>query len=480
MPLGKPYLVAPLAVVALAAIGFAIFLRSQPPPPSPQLPTLLTGKDPMVVALVEQTLNRVAANPRHPGKWMRLGYVYEANDMDSLALECYENALAMDDAQPQWWYRLARIKMQLGDRPGVVEAAQRVIGLGAAYAPVHWRLGFLHLEQDAHEQARRQFERAVDLDADDPAGKWGLARVWLQTGQPEKAAEMLAAQVQVHPDDAYSLLLLGTAYRQLGHWEKATFHLERGLGGGPEFRDPWDERLKPYRAGLPHKVFDAIALIDAGELAEAAALLEELRRHHPDDLTVLNNLAAVYVARKQLQRALQLFDSALQTHPDNAYLHLNAASVYQQLNQPSQAVGHLDHVIALDPQLGDALRKKGKLLTVMGNHEAAVAAYELALENEPHDASLLVSLGLSRLELEQWESGLTSFLRAAALDSTLAQTHVGIAVAARNLGFFGEAEAALVRAAVLSPKAAKIQSMLAQIRKLAAAKGGQERPVEQD
>ena len=434
----------------------------------------------MVVALVEKALVRVATDPGKPEPWMHLGYVYEANDLDSLARECYENAVAMDDARPKWWYRLARIKMQLGDRPGAVDAAHRVIGLQADYAPVHWRLGFLHLEQNELEEARRQFERAVDLDANDPAGRWGLARVWLQAGQPEKTAELLAAFVQVHPADAYSHLLLGTAYRQLTKREKAAFHLERGLGGGPEFRDPWDEGLKPYRAGLPHKVFDAIALIDAGELAEAADLLQELARHYPDDLTVLNNLAAVYVARKQLQRALQLFDGALQTHPDNAYLHLNAASVYQQLNQPSQAIEHLDPVIGLDPRLGDALRKKGDLLTSMGKHEAAAAAYETALENEPHDASLLVSLGLARLELKQWEAGLTSFRRAVALDSTLAQSHVGIAVAARNLGFFGEAEAALVRAATLGPKATKIQSMLAQIRKLAAAKEGKNRPVEQD
>ena len=434
----------------------------------------------MVVALAKKTLDRVAADPGDSGSWMRLGYVYEANNLDSLALECYENAVAMDDTRPQWWYRLARIKMQLGDRPGVLEAAQRVIELQAGYGPVHWRLGFLHLEQDALELARRQFERAVDLDANDPAGKWGLARVWLQAGQPEKAAQMLAARVQMHPDDAYSHLLLGTAYRQLGQWEKARFHLEQGQGGEPEFRDPWDEGLQPYRAGLPHKIFAAIALVDAGELEEAAALLEELRRHHPDDLTVLNNLAAVYVARNQLRRALKLFDGALQTHPDNAYLHLNAASVYQKLNQLPQAVGHLDHVIGLDPQLGNALRKKGNLLTSMGKHEAAAAAYETALENDPHDVSLVVSLGLVRLELEHWEAGLNSFRRAAALDSTLGQTHLGIAVAARNLGFFGEAETALVRAAALNRQSHKIQSMLEQIRKLAAASAGQNGLVEAD
>jgi tetratricopeptide (TPR) repeat protein len=434
----------------------------------------------MVVALVEKVLDRVAADPGHPESWMRLGYVYEANDLDSLALECYEHAVGMDDARPTWWYRLARIKMQLGDRPGVVEAAERVIELQEDYAPVHWRLGFLHLEQNGLEQARRQFERAVDIDANDPAGKWGLARVWLQSGQPEKTVALLAEFVRARPDYAYSHLLLGTAYRQLEQWEKAKFHLQRGLRSEPQFQDPWDERLQPYRAGLPHKILDAIAQVDAGELVEAAAVLEALRHHHPEDLTVLNNLAAVYVARKQPKKALQLFKAALRFHPDNAYLHLNAASVYQKLDQPSQAVEHLDTVIALDPRLGNALRKKGHLLTFMGNHEAAAVAYAAAVENEPHDASLFVSLGLARLELEQWQDGLTSFRRAAALDSTLGQPHLGIAVAARNLGNLGEAEAALVRAATLNPKAAKIQSMLAQIRQLAAASGGQSRPDEAD
>ena len=468
MPFSKVPSVKVIAA-GIVAVGLMIALWRlilPPSPKAPSLPAVLAGKDPMVMDLVGKTIARIEADPDNPHSWMALGYVYEANDLDSLALACYRTALSLDDAPPKWWYRLARIRMQLGDRPGAVEAVNKVIALGATYGPAHWRLGYIYLEQNELERAQQQFEHAMAVDAQDAAGPWGLARVWLQKEEPRRALAVLEEMPKESRDRPYSHLLLGTAYRRLGRLEEARKHLDQELERQPQYRDLWDEELKPYRAGLPHKIFEAVAMIEDGDMHDATGLLEELQRNHPDDLTVLNNLAGVYVSQKRFREALRLFNSALRNHPHNAYLHLNAASVYRKLKQPARAVQHLDRVIALDPRLGGAIQQKGEILTSVGNHPEAAGAYQQAIELEPRDAALHVGLGLARLELEQWADGLASFQQAVELDSTLVRAHLGTAVAAKNLRQLAEAETALLAAQALIPSSTKIQAMLAQIREL--------------
>ena len=105
-----------------------------------------------------------------------------------LALESYQKALSLDGTRPKAWYRVAKIKMIMGDRVGAMAAAQRVVELAPDFAPVRWRLGLWQLEGGHLEQAQASFERAIALDAGDPAGWWGLARVLLQEQLPEQAA----------------------------------------------------------------------------------------------------------------------------------------------------------------------------------------------------------------------------------------------------------------------------------------------------
>ena len=239
---GKTRFIALFIAVATVAVGTFALWRSRPSDLA--LPTVLQGKEPSLVARVEETLKAVSADPGEPELWTRLGYIYEANLLIALALESYQKTLALDATQPKVWYRVAKIKMTIGDRLGAMAAAQRVVELAPDFAPVRWRLGLWQLEEGHLEKAKASFERAIALDAGNPAGLWGLARVLLQEQHPEHAAVVLQRMVQERPDDAYAHLLLGTAYRQLGRWQEAQLELERGAGGAPVWpQDAWDEEV---------------------------------------------------------------------------------------------------------------------------------------------------------------------------------------------------------------------------------------------
>ena len=458
--------------IAVATAAVSIFVLWRPHSADLTIPAILQGKEPSVVARVEETLKAVSANPDEPELWRRLGYVYEANLLLALALESYHKSLSIDAAQPKAWYRAAKIKMSMGDRVGAIAAAQRVVELAPDFAPIRWRLGFWHLEQGHLEQAQTSFERAVTLDAEDPAGWWGLARVLLQNQQPQQAAAMLEGRLEKWPDDAYAHLLLGTAYRHLGRWQEARVALQRGAGGAPVWRrDAWDEEVIQYKAGLEVELGKVRRLFERGQLDKAIVMLEKLRRQYPDDLTVLSNLGTAYVEQRRPRQALEVCRTALRSHPEDVHLHFNLALAYIDLKNSTQALKHLDRVIALDPTMGEAYEKKGTMLANMGQYGAAADVFEQALQYDPHNPLRLLPLGLVQCELEQWDAGLANLQRAVALDSTLTQAFVGIGIANQKLGALDEAEAAFERAAALNPAYPRIKILLEKVRQLKTRKG---------
>ena len=460
-----------ILLLAAAAIAAAFFLLPNARSGDFDLPAGLEGRDPAIVALVEKNLEAVAADPGDAGLWVRLGYVYEANDLDSLALESYRKALSLDPDRPRWWYRLARVEMRLGGRTAAQEAIGRAAALESNYAPLHWRQGFWHLDQGALDAARRSFERAIAVDPGDPAGRWGLARVLLQQDKPGQAVQVLEALAGTGTDYAYTHLLRGTAYRRLGRWEEAGAELRRGAGGGPVFRDEWDEAIEPYRTGLLAEFTRAARLVDAGRLDAARVLLQKLRRRYPDHAGVLKKLGVVLQKQRLHEEALEAFKAAARRRPEDVDLQLTVASLYAGLKDPAAALEHLDRALALDPERQGAYEGKGAVLATMGRYQEAIEAFEQGLGCGPHNSSLLLRLGRSQSRVGSWEEALASFQRAAELDPTLAPALTGIGEAARHLGDLDEAEAALERAAVLDPGSRGIASLLEEVRQLQAAEG---------
>ena len=471
MRLGKVHYALPLVAAAVVASTVLLLSCAQPASRPLSVPGILKGHDPGVVALVEKTLRQVSENRGDPRLWMRLGKVYEANALDSLALDSYQRALAIDASHPKGWYRVARIKTRLGDQAGAIAAAQRVVELEPGYAPVHWRLGLWYLDQTRLERAQASCKRAIELNPEDPAGWWALGRVYLQGNQPRRAAMLLERFLRKSPDDGYARLLLGTAYRRLGRWQEAGAELERGAGVKPLWRDRWDAELAPYTRGLKAEFARASQLVAAGRLEAALPLLRDLHRRHPNSLAVLNRIGEVYRKKKNYTRALEILETGLTRFPHNAKLHGNIAGLHIELQNPSRALDHLDRALALDPALITAYRAKGMVLADMHQDRAAAAVFAQGLRFSPHDTFLLLLLGQVQCRLKEWEAGIGNLQRAVELDSTFARAFVEIGRAKKELGIFDEAEVALERAAALNPGSRKIEVLLEQVRRLKSSKG---------
>ncbi len=454
-----------MKILAIAGVFAFVISCTQPESPRAVFPSILHGKDPSLVAWVRKSIEAANREPEKSESWLELGYIYEANSLDSLAVVTYDLAIAVNPTNARAWYRIFVVSHRQRDQERADEANSRLLELAPDYAPLHIRSGYWHLDLGRSSEAGSSFQRAVELDSGNPGGHWGLARIMMLENEPDKASELLESLLRRRPDDPYSYQLLGTAYRQAGRWQEAQRVLANRESAGKVWPDPWHEEVQPYETGLQVELKRVRAYLAQGAPRVAIVTLDHLRKVHPESIIVLKMLGKTLGQTEQWERALDVFSQAQSKAPDDAELFQGIASVYFGMGDVDKAMSQLELALAIDSTLASAHAGRGSILMLRRQLPQAALAFQMAARFEPDDPSHLVQLGMVQCDLKQWGEGRTSFMSAVAIDSTLYEGYLGWAVAERNMGNLRAAEQALLRAEALKPESETVKSLLQTVRR---------------
>ncbi|HET9404972.1 MAG TPA: tetratricopeptide repeat protein [Burkholderiales bacterium] len=159
---------------------------------------------------------------------------------------------------------------------------------------------------------------------------------------------------------------------------------------------------------------DALALHEQGDLERAECLYKEALALAPERPSVMNNLAAVYVASGKLAEAMALCRKLLQVNPRDEVALLNQGSCQLKSGSAGEALASYDGALQIRPDYADALSGRGGALLGLGRLEEALASCERALAVEPDHAETLNNRGHVLLKLRRPEEALASFERALA------------------------------------------------------------------
>jgi tetratricopeptide (TPR) repeat protein len=139
-----------------------------------------------------------------------------------------------------------------------------------------------------------------------------------------------------------------------------------------------DDAVTFYNAGT--------ALLDAGRLEDALALLERARDADPSFPETWNNLGRTELARGDFDAARRAFERGVELAPDHAILHLNLAAATSRAGDAPRTRVLLERAIALDPLLVAAYGPLAELEMRAGNVERAVALLRRRVELTPDSA----------------------------------------------------------------------------------------------
>ena len=205
-------------------------------------------------------------------------------------------------------------------------------------------LGMACMMGDRFDEAEKAFNRALEIDPDAAGVLLQRARLLAVRGEKERSLADIDKAIDIAPEDASARVLRARVHQQAGDTEKALADLETVLRDDPN---------------LP-AALELRGLI-AAEQGDYDAAIRDFRRlvaKNPDDPVLVTQLGTLYLAAKQPREAIRRFTRALEI---------------DEKNFPSRR-GRSDAEISI------------------GDHKAARADLEKALELRPDDTGVLNNL----------------------------------------------------------------------------------------
>lgn len=182
--------------------------------------------------------------------------------------------------------------------------------------------------------------------------------------------------------------------------------------GGTRQRDPaqlWQTAVGAYQRGNPgkarralkplleHPAADANTFLLAGlaeaqleELPRAVQLLEKAAKKSPEITEAWLSLGNVLHAQGRMDEASNAFKEAARRAPGNAQAWNNLGVVNEDMGRTRDALDYYNRALEIEPDFGNALRRRAPVLGRLRWFEAAREAYQDLLRRYPGDQNLRV------------------------------------------------------------------------------------------
>ena len=206
--------------------------------------------------------------------------------------------------------------------------------------------------------------------------------------------------------------------------------------------------------------FDALHLLGVvfhqrGNHAQAIRQIDLALKRSPQNHFALNNRGIALVELKRFDEALAAFDRAIAARPDYAEAHSNRGNVLKALERFEAALSSYDRAVALRPDLADAHSNRSNVLNALKRFTEALAASDRALALRPDFAEAHSNRGNALSGLKRFAEARTACDRALALQPEFAEAHCNRGTALQELGRFEDALASFDRAIAARPEFAE-------------------------
>lgn len=119
------------------------------------------------------------------------------------------------------------------------ELFEMMIEQHPGHIPAICKLGVVQLKLQEPVQALASFQKAIELDNNNPYANRMLGFTYMQLDELEKAEKHLQRAIDLAPDDAQSYVLLGTVCYSLGNEEQAESQFKGAIAADPMPNEPY-------------------------------------------------------------------------------------------------------------------------------------------------------------------------------------------------------------------------------------------------
>jgi tetratricopeptide (TPR) repeat protein len=446
------------------------------------------GKSRQAIDLVSNALQAPGASPN-----LRLVLVqlYLGADQHPQAVQELERVIAAEPASLAHRYRLAQVLLldknidaaeaalraavaQVPDSAGAklalanfvaqyrsYDVAAAELGRLSAASPADYQLRLalaqFYTDHGKSGEAEAVYRRIIKDDGTGPNGltaRTRLASALLASNQPNAAAPLLAEVLKQNPRDNDALLARANLALTQGKADAAiadlravqrdqpnSIPLQRTLARAYLQNDDPTFAEETLRAAVESSPDDAEPLVDlarllvrTGRADQALPLLEKFTTRHPDNLTALDALFDVQMARKDFAAArhtAQLVQTVKSGEADGDFL-LGQAELAD--GKPDAARAAFERALAISPAAIEPITALVRLDLTQQHADQALARVDKLIAQFPNNALVRDLKGEALADLKRTDAAIASFREAIALSPRWAVPYGSLAAAESAAG----------------------------------------------
>jgi tetratricopeptide (TPR) repeat protein len=245
------------------------------------------------------------------------------------------------------------------------------------------------------DSAIAEFQKAIDLDPKLAAAFVDLGEVFIEKREYAAAVAPLKHALELNPKVDGGHQLLGYALLAQGYAAEAIPHLEKANE---------DSAL-------------GIALLEAGQLPEAVAVLQRALAKNPNDPDLL-----FYYGRAAGLLSKDVFDTLEARFPDSARAHQMMAQDYAGLREVPSAEREFNEALRLRPQTAGLHLDFGYLYARAQQWDKAEEQFRLETELQPGNAEAMYRLGEAQMQLGKFHEARLSLVHSDQLKHDMPET----------------------------------------------------------
>ncbi len=265
------------------------------------------------------------------------------------------------------------------DVPAARRNFDKALELQPNYLPAAYNLGMLDVAEKRPEDARKRYEAMIAKDDKNDQLYLALADLQARTGaEPKAVGETLQRAVGANPQSVPARLALIEFNLRNKDTKGALTAAQSAAAAMPN-----DPRILAATG---------VALEAAGEANQAIETFNKLVALQPQSPQPLLRLAGLYARQKDTSKAIDALRRAQKLAPNARDLVPQLAQVYLAGNQPEEALKEVRGLQKSDPKFAGGYVLEGDILTSQKKFAQAEKPYREALKLEPTADAVAIRL----------------------------------------------------------------------------------------
>jgi putative PEP-CTERM system TPR-repeat lipoprotein len=299
-------------------------------------------------------LEKAAASTDDPRTIMQLAAGYMAAGRIETAIRILD-ALKVEGAAGQRRdLLLINARLRADDRAGAIELARALADRQNKVAETQALVGGMLVAAGDRQAARQYFDRALALEPRNPASHINLGKLDLLEGNHAGAEKRFVEALRLKPGHPAAQVAMAQAALARGNRDGAVQWLENARKDNPDAVEP--------------RVLLAQYYLGRRDLPRAETLAGEAIRLSPDNASALNVLGVTLAASGRMRDGVDALSRAVDAQPGSAAARFNLARVYLANGEAEKALEAARESLKLAPQNVQAMALIAALETARGGY----------------------------------------------------------------------------------------------------------------